>query len=213
LWTDVPPLRHAKLEERTGYPTQKPRALLDRILLAASQPGDLVVDLFSGSGTTADSAHALGRRAIIGDMAPVAIANSRARLLRANAPLRVEVCAEKTLPENGKATLKITGIATGKFAIELDAPSEPLAWCVGKMNDDALARAWHDERHVGTQTHAVDTKIEIDHEAISDLGARIYEDDGSIAAIRVPKNDLPVNGETITVHAAVSPKRNPGKIP
>lgn len=210
LWTDVPPLRHAKLEERTGYPTQKPRALLDRILLAASQPGDLVVDLFSGSGTTADSAHALGRRAIAGDVAPIAIANARARLLRANAALRVEACAEKSLPENGDATLKITATTSGKFRFDLEAPSEPLAWCVGKMNDDILERAWHDERKIGAQNQAADTTVEIDHDASTDLGARIYEDDGAIAAIRVSKNDLPANGQTITVRAS---KRNAAKNP
>ncbi len=210
LWTDVPPLRHAKLEERTGYPTQKPRALLDRILLAASKPGDLVVDLFSGSGTTADSAHALGRRAIVGDMAPVAIANSRARLLRANAALSVEACAEKSLPQNGDASLTITASASGKLRIDLEAPSEPLAWCVGKMNDAVLQRTWHDERNLGTQTHAVDRSVEIDHDASSDFGARIYEDDGAIAAICVPRDALPTNGQSIT---ARSPKRNTAKNP
>ena len=45
LWTDVPPLRHAKTGERTGYPTQKPRALLERILRCASPPNGLAVDL------------------------------------------------------------------------------------------------------------------------------------------------------------------------
>ena len=61
LWTDVPPLRHARAGERTGFPTQKPRALLDRIVACATPPGGLVVDVFAGSGTTGESAHALGR--------------------------------------------------------------------------------------------------------------------------------------------------------
>jgi len=51
--------------ERTGFPTQKPRALLDRIITCATKPGGLVVDLFAGSGTTGEAAHALGRRAIL----------------------------------------------------------------------------------------------------------------------------------------------------
>ena len=67
LWTDVAPLRHASASERTGFPTQKPRALLDRVVACASRPGGLVVDLFSGSGTTGESACALGRRAILAD--------------------------------------------------------------------------------------------------------------------------------------------------
>ena len=54
-------------KERTGYPTQKPVALLTRILEACTDPGGLVADLYSGSGTTAVAAHRLGRRWIAGD--------------------------------------------------------------------------------------------------------------------------------------------------
>jgi DNA modification methylase len=53
LWTDVKPLRHVRPGERTGFPTQKPVALLQRIIACASAPGGLIVDLFAGSGTTA----------------------------------------------------------------------------------------------------------------------------------------------------------------
>ncbi|MGE5073890.1 MAG: DNA-methyltransferase, partial [Anaerolineae bacterium] len=51
-------------KERTGYPTQKPEGLLDRIILASSNPGDLVADFFCGSGTTPVRSAALGRRFI-----------------------------------------------------------------------------------------------------------------------------------------------------
>ncbi len=74
LWTDVPPLRHASPGERTGFPTQKPRSLLDRILTCATPAGGLVVDVFGGSGTTGESAHALGRRFVLGDASPLSIA-------------------------------------------------------------------------------------------------------------------------------------------
>lgn len=62
LWAIKPPF---KSEKRFGkHPTQKPVGLLDRIIRAASKPGDLVLDPFNGSGTTAVVAHALGRRYI-----------------------------------------------------------------------------------------------------------------------------------------------------
>src|SRR5262249_30649411 len=77
LWTDVSPLRHAKTTERTGYPTQKPLALLDRIVRCASPEGGLVVDLFSGSGTTAEAAARAHRRAMVADKSPIAIATAR----------------------------------------------------------------------------------------------------------------------------------------
>jgi SAM-dependent methyltransferase len=69
--------------ERTGYPTQKPEALLERILLASSRPGDLVADFFCGSGTTALAAARLGRRFIASDVAWRAVHTTRARLVGA----------------------------------------------------------------------------------------------------------------------------------
>lgn len=67
--------------ERTGYPTQKPRALLEWILKACSNEGDLVLDCFAGSGTTAVVAEQLARRWIVGDLGRFAIHTTRKRLL------------------------------------------------------------------------------------------------------------------------------------
>jgi DNA modification methylase len=67
--------------ERTGYPTQKPEALLERILLASSNPGDLVADFFCGSGTFPLVAARHGRRFLAGDVSWRAIHTSRQRLI------------------------------------------------------------------------------------------------------------------------------------
>ena len=61
IWTDINVLG-AQSTERLGYPTQKPLALLERIIKASSRPGDLVLDPFCGCGTTVHAAEALGRR-------------------------------------------------------------------------------------------------------------------------------------------------------
>jgi site-specific DNA-methyltransferase (adenine-specific) len=66
--------------ERTGYPTQKPLAILRRIVVASSRPGDLVLDWCAGSGTTGVAAHALGRRFLLVDSSAAAIAVMRTRL-------------------------------------------------------------------------------------------------------------------------------------
>jgi DNA modification methylase len=66
--------------ERTGYPTQKPEGVLRRIVQASSRPGDAVLDLFAGSGTTGAVAASLGRNAVLVDDNPEAIAVMRARL-------------------------------------------------------------------------------------------------------------------------------------
>jgi len=79
VWADVEALRswHA---ERLGYPTQKPLALLDRIIQASSNPGDLVLDPFCGCGTTVAAAQKLGRRWIGIDITHLAINLMRTRL-------------------------------------------------------------------------------------------------------------------------------------
>ncbi len=66
--------------EKTGYPTQKPEGILRRIVQASSRPGDSVLDLFAGSGTTGAVASALGRHAVLVDDNPEAIAVMRARI-------------------------------------------------------------------------------------------------------------------------------------
>jgi DNA modification methylase len=67
--------------ERTGYPTQKPEALLERIILASSNPGELVADFFSGSGTTAVVAARQGRGFITSDNQLRALQVTRSRLV------------------------------------------------------------------------------------------------------------------------------------
>ena len=89
LWNDIAPLRHRGRAEKTGYPTQKPRELLERVLLAGSTPGGKVLDLFSGSGTTLAAAHALGRAGTGGDRSIVALAHLRARAAREGFPLAI----------------------------------------------------------------------------------------------------------------------------
>lgn len=59
--------------EKTGYPTQKPRGILDRIVKVHSRPSDLLLDFFAGSGTFGESALALGRRCILVDNNPEAL--------------------------------------------------------------------------------------------------------------------------------------------
>ena len=86
--------------ERTGYPTQKPRALLERILLASSNPGDLTADFFCGSGTTPLTAARLGRRFIATDHTWRAVHTARARLcaLPAKTPFIIQHTTSHPLP-------------------------------------------------------------------------------------------------------------------
>jgi site-specific DNA-methyltransferase (adenine-specific)/adenine-specific DNA-methyltransferase len=79
-WDDIPFVNRAA-SERTYYPTQKPEALLERIIKASSNSGDLVLDCFAGSGTTLVVAEKLGRRWIGVDCGKLAIYTMQKRLL------------------------------------------------------------------------------------------------------------------------------------
>jgi SAM-dependent methyltransferase len=80
IWTDISPVA-AQSNDRTGYDTQKPEPLLERIIKASSDENDLVLDFFCGSGTTAAVAEKLGRRWIACDLGRYAIHTTRKRLL------------------------------------------------------------------------------------------------------------------------------------
>jgi DNA modification methylase len=80
IWTDIVNLSKGQ-HEQVGYLTQKPEELLDRIIRASSQEGDLVLDCFAGSGTTAVAAEKLNRRWIACDLSRFAIHTTRKRLL------------------------------------------------------------------------------------------------------------------------------------
>lgn len=80
VWTDIAHLQQRD-PERNGYATQKPEKLIERILLASSRPGDLVMDVFSGSGTTASVASKTGRRFLACDSSPYALYALRHRQL------------------------------------------------------------------------------------------------------------------------------------
>ena len=84
VWSDIA-LAVRSPKERANYATQKPQKLVERIIEASSNKGDLVADFFCGSGTTARAAHALGRRFIVGDIGINAIQTTRDGLRKAGA--------------------------------------------------------------------------------------------------------------------------------
>jgi adenine-specific DNA-methyltransferase len=80
LWADISPVQPLA-NERQGYDTQKPQALLERIIKLSSNEGDLVADIFCGSGTTGAVAERLGRRWIMADLGRFAIHTTRKRII------------------------------------------------------------------------------------------------------------------------------------
>ncbi len=91
--------------EFIGYPTQKPEALLERVIKASSNEGDLVADLFGGSGTTAAVAEKLGRKWIVSDLGRFAIHTTRKRMIQ----------VQRELKKNGKPYRAFEVLNLGKY--------------------------------------------------------------------------------------------------
>jgi len=129
IWDDISEV-NAMAIERLDYPTQKPEALLERIIKASSNEGDLVADFFCGSGTTAAVAEKLGRKWIATDLGKFGIHTTRKRLIGVQRELKA---AEKTFRAfevlnlgryERQAYLNVTGRLTGKQKTEALAQKE-----------------------------------------------------------------------------------------
>lgn len=106
-WDDISMLRGIRGSERTGYPTEKPEPLLERILQVSSNPGDLVLDCFMGSGTMQAIAMKLGRRFIGADINLGAVQITTKRLLTIGSELAAQ--SPKLIPEEGQPTTLYRG--------------------------------------------------------------------------------------------------------
>ena len=89
IWADLNFI-NSMSAERINYPTQKPEALLERIIKASSNEGDLVADFFCGSGTTAAAAEKLGRKWICSDLGKFAIHTTRKRMIEVQRQLKAD---------------------------------------------------------------------------------------------------------------------------
>ncbi len=135
LWDDISPI-NSQAKERLGYPTQKPIALLERIVSASSNPGDIVLDPFCGCGTTITAAQKLGRQWIGIDITPIATTLIQKRLFdmfQAKPPFLKSASDPAFLP-----TYAIEGLPTDLAGARLmfDDPTDPThkkfeMWAVG----------------------------------------------------------------------------------
>ncbi len=188
LWTDIAPIRHAAKDERTGYPTQKPRALLERIIACGTKPGGLVVDVFAGSGTTAEAAHVTGRRAIVSDAQSGAIFTSRARFIRAGMGFSVStlgdpVAAASASDAKGKASARVKAasrrLLDGTCEIVLEHPKEPLSWSVGETDVHGTFTARASRARVpGKKATPLDAMLSVPASLDATAAVRIHTDDG-----------------------------------
>lgn len=115
VWELQPIMPSAK--ERLGYPTQKPERLLDRILMASSNKGDIVLDPFAGCGTTLVSAQKLGREWIGVDISPTAVGLIKQRMERV-----------------GALGVKLIGMPVSEADLRILKPFEFQNWVIATMH-------------------------------------------------------------------------------
>lgn len=124
VWTDIPPLNSQAIE-RLGYPTQKPLALLDRIVSASSNEGDIVLDAFCGCGTALVAAQKMKRQWIGIDVSPTAC-RVMAKRLRKDCGLR----EDERLWEQGKGGFIVRDLPRSEAELRRIPPFEFENWAV-----------------------------------------------------------------------------------
>lgn len=127
VWDDITPI-HNLGAERAGYPTQKPETLLERVVRASSNEGDLVADFFCGSGTTAAVAEKLGRKWIATDLGKFGIHTTRKRLIQ----------VQRELKASGKPFRAFEVLNLGRY--ERQAYLNVAGRLTGKKKEQALAK-------------------------------------------------------------------------
>jgi DNA modification methylase len=135
LWLDIP-IVNPMAQERLDYPTQKPEALLERIIKASSNEGDLVGDFFCGSGTTAAVAEKLGRKWIATDLGKFAIHTTRKRL--------IGVQREKKAAEQGFRAFEVLNLGRYERQAYLNVGGR----LTGKQKAQALAQKENEFREL-----------------------------------------------------------------
>ncbi|MEK7764157.1 MAG: site-specific DNA-methyltransferase, partial [Nitrospirota bacterium] len=127
MWVDISEVNSQAIED-TGYATQKPTELLERILKASSNEGDLVADFFCGSGTTAAVAEKLGRKWIATDLGKFGIHTTRKRLIQ----------VQRELKAGGKPFRAFEVLNLGRY--ERQAYLNVAGRLTGKRKEQALAK-------------------------------------------------------------------------
>ncbi|GAA1782207.1 site-specific DNA-methyltransferase [Nostocoides veronense] len=160
-WTDIPPL-NSQAAERLGYPTQKPLALLERIIEASSNPGDVVLDPFCGCGTTVDAAQKLGRKWIGIDVTYIAVDLIDKRL-------------RHTYGDSIRATYDIHGIPRDLGAAQAlfdHSPFDFERWAVSMVNAQPNQKQVGDKGIDGVARFPLDAKGNVGKVLVSVKGGK-----------------------------------------
>lgn len=167
LWEDIPAVS-PRSRERLDYPTQKPEALVERLLLASSLPGSRVLDAYAGSGTLGAVALRHGRIPLLMDSSPAAALIQRKRLgnlglellcSATQTPSRVVPTVLRPGDEAGTSRIEVAACAPGHVPEETESFALVEGWAIGHLDADGfrpLRSCWRD-RHMGRRLDLTDS--------------------------------------------------------
>jgi len=147
VWTDISPI-NSQAAERLGYPTQKPVALLERIVAASSNEGDVVLDPFCGCGTTIDAAVRLNRRWLGIDITYIAVDLIEKRLRHAHGEGITDTYSVKGIPRD----------MGGAYALFSQSPFDFERWAVSLVNAQPNQKQVGDKGIDGVARFPTDSK-------------------------------------------------------
>jgi site-specific DNA-methyltransferase (adenine-specific) len=193
LWDDIPPIG-AQAAERLGYPTQKPIALLERIVTASSNEGDLVLDPFCGCGTTIAAAQNLNRRWIGIDITHLAINLIKVRLADAFGPKIVETYKVIGEPEDLESARKLA--ADDKYQFQY--------WALGLVGARPMEEKKGADKGIDGRLYLTDSAGETKSIIISVKGGHV-----TVSQVRDLRGVIEREDAAIGVLIAIEPPTKP----
>jgi len=190
VWTDIPPLS-SKAAERLGYPTQKPLRLMERIITASTNPGDVVLDPFAGCGTTVDAAQKLGRSWIGIDITYISVDLIIKRLQAAHGPSVMDNIDVDGIPYDMASARKL--FERSPFDFERWAVSmihaQPNEKQVGDKGIDGVRRFIIDHRTVGKALVSVKGGKNVGPGFVRDLAGTVSQARDAQLGVLITLND------------------------
>jgi site-specific DNA-methyltransferase (adenine-specific) len=184
VWTDIPPL-NSQAAERLGYPTQKPLALLERIIQASSNPGDVVLDPFCGCGTAVDAAQRMDRRWIGIDITWLAVDLIDSRLEATYGPEVKQSYEVHGIPvdvEGAKALFNANPFDFERWVVSF-VDGHPNDKQVGDKGIDGVVRFWETDKTTGEMIVSVKGGATVNPSMVRDLAGTVLRQNAEMGLL------------------------------
>ena len=203
VWSDIPPL-NSQAAERLGYPTQKPLALLERIIKLMTDEGDVVLDPFCGCGTTVDAAQKLGRRWIGIDITYISVDLIIKRLMATHGQSVMDEVDVDGIPYDIQSAQRL--FERSPFDFERWAVSmihaQPNEKQVGDKGIDGVRRFLLDSSHVGKVLVSVKGGKNVPPTFVRDLAGTVAQARDAQLGVLITLNDELTRGAQQVINTA-----------